>query len=121
MNHNNGANFDNEIGIAYGDLGNAFHAKKDLASAIEMFKESIESFENIPKRTDTQNSNLANTFNNLAWLYYEKGNIKEAEPLARKAVELEEILCEAIGSDTRNIANFRDTLDKILELKKTTL
>ena len=121
MNHNNGANFDNEIGMAYGDLGNAFHAKKDLASAIEMFKKSIESFEDIPNRTDTQNSSLANTFNNLAWLYYEKGNIKEAEPLAWKAVELEEILCAAIGSDTRNIANFRDTLNKILELKNTTL
>ena len=121
MNHNNGANFDNEIGIACGDLGNAFHAKKELASAIEMFKKSIESFENIPNRTDTQNSGLANTFNNLAWLYYEKENIEEAEPLARKAVELEEILCTAIGSDTRNIANFRDTLNKILELKNTTL
>ena len=86
-----------------------------------MFKKSIESFENIPNRTDTQNSSLANTFNNLAWLYYEKENIEEAEPLARKAVEFEEILCAAIGSDTRNIANFRDTLNKILELKNTTL
>ena len=121
MNHNNGANFDNEIGMVYGDLGNAFHAKKDLASAIEMFKKSIESFETISNRTDIQNSSLANTFNNLAWLYYEKWNIKEAEPLARKAVELEEILCAAIGSETRNIADFRDTLDKILELKKTIL
>ena len=121
MNHHNGANFDTEIGMAYGDLGNAFHAKKDIASAIKMFKKSIESLESFTNSTDIQNSNLANTFNNLAWLYYKEGNIAEAEPLARKAVELEEILCTAVGSDTRSIANFRDTLDKILELKKTTL
>ena len=52
----------------------------------------------------------ADAHNNLAWLYYtKKENLEQAEVLALKAIEL--------NPSKENI--YRDTLEKIKEMKKT--
>ena len=112
-----GVNVTHELGLAYGDLANACDLKKDKTKARLMYLESITVLESIENPTLVEQSSLANSYNNLAWFYYEGNNLDEAEPLAIKAVALEEDYCKALGQDSRNIAEFKDTLDKIKEQK----
>ena len=112
-----GVNVTHELGLAYGDLANACDLKKDKTKARLMYLESITVLESIENPTLVEQSSLANSYNNLAWFYYEGNNLDEAEPLAIKAVALEEDYCKALGQDSRSIAEFKDTLDKIKEQK----
>ncbi len=64
--------------IAYLYIGNVYFQRKEWIKAEENYRESI--------KRDTKN---ADAYNNLAWLYYTKGEkIDEAERLALKAIEL---------------------------------
>jgi tetratricopeptide (TPR) repeat protein len=84
---------------AYLYLGNVHFQKKDWREAEGYYKKAIK---NDPRNADA--------YNNLAWVYYtKKENLEQAENLALKALELN----PAKG----NI--YRDTLEKIREMKKT--
>lgn len=86
-----------KLPIAYLYLGNAYFEKNRLVEAEAYYKRAI--------KKDAHN---ADAYNNLAWLYYVKReNLDEAESLALKAMEL--------NPSKNNI--YRDTLDKIRELK----
>jgi len=88
-----------KLPVAYLYLGNAHFQKNQLDQAEKCYKMVI--------RTEGHN---ADAYNNLAWLYYVKGeNLREAEDFALKALEL-----NPSKDDT-----YRDTLDKIRELKKS--
>lgn len=96
-----------ELPSAYLYLGNAYMQKGDLDEAESHYKKAIK------KQPD-----LSDAYNNLAWLYYNKAKgsgltaedmkkiINEAEALVLKALELK-------PSDE----NYKDTLNKIRELK----
>ena len=87
-----------KLPVAYLYLGNAYFQKNELHEAEESYKEAI--------KRDAHN---ADACNNLAWLYYVKGNnLDEAERLAKKALEL--------NPSKKNI--YDDTLEKIREAKK---
>lgn len=87
-----------KLPVAYLYLGNAHFQKNELHEAEESYKEAI--------KRDAHN---ADAYNNLAWLYYVKGNnLDEAERLAKKALEL--------NPSKKNI--YDDTLEKIREVKK---
>lgn len=116
-NSKNGADYNNEIAMIYGNLGNAYLWKKDSPTAIQMYNKAVSTIENAPNKTIANNSKLALLLNNLAWLYYKNGEIEKAEPLARRAVELEEKKSFASGSDSKDISIYKDTLDRILEEK----
>lgn len=80
-------------------LGNVYFLKKEWAEAEKYYKEAIR-----------QNPWNADAYNNLAWLYYTRGeNLSEAEGLALKAIEL----------DPSKEKVYRDTRDKIRR-KRTT-
>jgi len=86
-----------KLPIAYLYLGNAYFEKNRLVEAEAYYKRAI--------KKDAHN---ADAYNNLAWLYYVKReNLDEAESLALKAMEL--------NPSENNI--YRDTLDKIREIK----
>ena len=86
-----------KLPIAYLYLGNAYFEKNRLVEAETYYKRAI--------KKDAHN---ADAYNNLAWLYYVKReNLDEAESLALKAMEL--------NPSKNNI--YKDTLDKIRELK----
>ena len=88
-----------KLPIAYLYLGNVNFQKKDWGEAEGYYKKAIKS--------DPRN---ADAHNNLAWLYYtKKENPEQAEDLALKAIEL--------NPSKENI--YRDTLEKIREMKKT--
>jgi len=88
-----------KLPVAYLYLGNAHFQKDEVDAAIKYYKKSIEK--------DPDN---ADAYNNLAWLYYTKGeSLDEAEELALKALEF--------GSTKKDI--YRDTLEKIRELKQS--
>lgn len=116
-NNIDGADYNNEIAMIYGDLGNAYLWKKDSPTAIRMYNKGISTFENMPNKTIANNSKLALLLNNLAWLYYKNGEIEKAEPLARRAVEIEGERCLSLGFDSKDMLNYKDTLDRILEEK----
>ncbi len=79
--------------IAFFYLGNAYFHKNDLEKSEEYYKKAIDA---IPEHADS--------YNNLAWLYYIKGvNLKEAESLAEKALSL----------NPKKEDIYLDTLDKI--------
>lgn len=81
------------VGFLY--LGNAYMRKGDFDNAEYNYKKAID-----------EDDVMADAYNNLAWLYYERRiNIKEAEELAMKAVELRP-----------ENTNFRDTLNKLKSL-----
>ena len=83
---------------AYLYLGNAYFQKKDWKRAEEAYQKAIQ------KEPDQ-----ADAYNNLAWLYYtRKENLDRAEKLAQKAIELNPAKDEI----------YRDTLEKIVEMKK---
>jgi tetratricopeptide (TPR) repeat protein len=77
-------------------VGNVYSLKKEWAEAEKNYRKAI--------KEDPQN---AEAYNNLAWLYYTKGeNLIEAENLALKALEL---------SPLNTV--YQDTLQKIKEKK----
>lgn len=87
-----------KLPVAYLYLGNAHFQKNELNEAEEFYKEAI--------KRDAHNSDV---YNNLAWLYYVKGNnLDEAERLAKRALEL--------NPSKKNI--YGDTLEKIKGIKK---
>jgi tetratricopeptide (TPR) repeat protein len=84
-----------KLPIAFLYLGNAYFLKKDWDQAEIYFKKAIEK--------DGKN---AAAYNNLAWLYLQKGqNLEQAEALAEKALEL----------DPSKSSIYEDTLKKIRE------
>lgn len=84
--------------IAYLYLGNAHFQKMEWAKAEAFYKKAIKKE---PKNADA--------YNNLAWLYYtQREKLDEGERLVLKAIELNP-LKESI---------YKDTLDKIRELKR---
>ena len=87
-----------KLPIAYFYLGNSHFQKNELHEAEESYKEAIK-----------REAHNADAYNNLAWLYYVKGNnLDEAERLAQKALEL--------NPSKKNI--YSDTLEKIRGVKK---
>lgn len=96
-----------KLPAAYLYLGNTYMQKGDLDEAEKNYKKAIR------KQPD-----LADAYNNLAWLYYTKAKdlelkaedmeemIKEAERLAMKALEL-----------NPSNENYKDTLNKVRGLK----
>jgi len=79
-------------------LGNAYFLKNEFEIASDYYKKAIDK--------DSQN---ADAYNNLAWLYYiKRENLDEAEILVLRALEL----------NPQKETIYRDTLDKIRELKK---
>lgn len=83
--------------VAYLYLGNAYFQKSELDKAEKYYKLAI--------KKDTRNADVCN---NLAWLYYTKGeNLDEAEKLVLKAIDL-----NPSKSDI-----YTDTLEKIRERK----
>jgi len=86
---------------AYLYLGNAYFQKKDWKKAEDYYQEGL--------RKDPDNADL---YNNLAWLYYtRRESLDRAEKLAQKAIELNPAKEEI----------YRDTLEKIREIKKAPL
>lgn len=80
-------------------LGNAHFQKRELGKAEKYYKKAIE-----------KEPGNADAHNNLAWLYYtKKENLDQAENLALRALEL----------NPAKESIYRDTLDKIREMKKT--
>lgn len=88
-----------KLPLAYLYLGNVYFQKNELDEAEKYYKKTI--------KKDPRN---ADAYNNLAWLHYtKKENLEEAERLVLKALEL--------NPSKGNI--YRDTLEKIEELKKS--
>jgi tetratricopeptide (TPR) repeat protein len=87
-----------KLPLAYLYLGNAYFQKKEWVEAERCYKKAID-----------KNPKNADAHNNLAWLYYVRHvNLDLAESLALKAIELD--------PSKENI--YKDTLEKIRELKK---
>ncbi|MBW1714922.1 MAG: tetratricopeptide repeat protein [Deltaproteobacteria bacterium] len=83
--------------VAYLYLGNAHFQKNELDKAEKYYKKAI--------KKEPQN---ADSYNNLAWLYYaQRKNLDKAESLVLRAMQL-----NPSKSDT-----YKDTLEKIRELK----
>jgi len=79
--------------VAYLYLGNVYFLKNELSEAERYYKKAI--------KKDKGN---ADSYNNLAWLYYIKGeNLDEAESLVSRAMEL----------DPSKRDMYQDTLGKI--------
>ncbi len=79
-------------------LGNAYFEKREWKEAEDFYRKAIEA-----------EPGNADAHNNLAWLYYtRKENLEQAEKLAEKAVQLNPAKGDV----------YRDTLEKIRELKK---
>ena len=89
-----------KLPMAFLYLGNAYFLKNDWDRAEIYFKKAIEK--------DAKN---AAAYNNLAWLYYQKGkDLEQAEALAQKALEL----------DPSKSSIYRDTLEKVREKGRAT-
>jgi len=87
-----------KLTIAYLYLGNAYFLKNELSKAETFYKKMI--------KKDPQNGDA---HNNLAWLYYTKReNLDAAEEYALRAIEFNPLKGDI----------YRDTLEKIRELKK---
>ncbi|RJQ14179.1 MAG: tetratricopeptide repeat protein [Nitrospiraceae bacterium] len=85
--------------LAFLYLGNVYFQKNEFDKAEEYYGKAI-----------TADPANADAYNNLAWLYYtQKDNLPEAEGLVLKAIEL------APSKD----AVYRDTLEKIRSLRKS--
>jgi tetratricopeptide (TPR) repeat protein len=83
--------------VGYLYLGNVYFQKKELGKAEDNYKRAIK-----------KEPGNADAHNNLAWLYYtKKENLDQAENLALEALEL---------NPAKEII-YRDTLDKIREMK----
>ncbi len=82
-----------KLPLAFLYLGNVHFLKKEWAEAEKYYREAIQK--------DPQN---ADAYNNLAWLYYTRGEkLKEAEGLVLKAMDL----------NPSKETIYRDTLEKI--------
>jgi tetratricopeptide (TPR) repeat protein len=98
-----------KLPVAYLYLGNAYMQRGSLDEAEKYYKKAIK------KQPD-----LADAYNNLAWLYYNK-----AKGLRLETEDIKEILEEAEGLALKSLElspsneNYKDTLDKIRELKKS--
>lgn len=87
-----------KLPVAYLYLGNVHFQKKELDKAEAYYKKNI--------KKKPQN---ADAYNNLAWLYYTKRDkLDEGERLALKAIEL----------NPSKEPIYRDTLEKIRELRR---
>jgi tetratricopeptide (TPR) repeat protein len=87
-----------KLPVAYLYLGNAYFLKNELEEAESYYRKAIKK---VPQNADA--------YNNLAWLNFTKRkNLDEAEKLALKAIEL--------NPAKEHI--YRDTLEKIRELRK---
>jgi len=83
---------------AYLYMGNIYFQKNELTEAETYYKKAI--------KKDTQN---ADAYNNLSWLYYtKKENLDEAESLALKAIELNPLKKDV----------YQDTLEKIRGVRR---
>ena len=112
-----------KLGMAYEKKGDFEHAIKEYQAAVKQypiahlylgnihFKENqIELAEKNYQKAIRKIPDNPRPFNNLAWLYYtQRKNMHEAEKLARRALAL---------APTEEKAVYRDTLDRILEVKK---
>ncbi|MFH2012257.1 MAG: tetratricopeptide repeat protein [Pseudomonadota bacterium] len=88
-----------KLPLTYLYLGNIYFQKGEYDEAEKNYLKAI--------RKNIQN---ADVYNNLAWLYYnKKENLEEAEKLVLKAMDM--------NPSKENI--YRDTLEKIEELKKS--
>lgn len=88
-----------KLPLAYLYLGNVYFQKNGLDKAEKYYRKAINK---APEN--------ANAYNNLAWLYYiKRENLDEAESLALKAMELD--------PSKENI--YRDTIEKIRVLRKS--
>jgi tetratricopeptide (TPR) repeat protein len=86
-----------KLPVAYLFLGKVHFHKNEWGQAEKYYKKAI--------RKEAHN---ADAHNNLAWLYYMKGqNLDKAENLALRAMEL----------DPSKIDIYQDTLDKVRALK----
>ena len=87
-----------KLPVAYLHLGNSHFQKNELEKAEACYKKTI--------KKEPQN---ADAYNNLAWLYYTKRDkLDEGERLALKAIEL----------NPSKEPIYRDTLEKIRELRR---
>jgi len=87
-----------KLPIAYLYLGNAHFQKNEFQKAETYYKKAM--------KKEPQN---ADTYNNLAWLYFtRRENLEEGERLALKAIEL----------NPAKEPLYKDTLEKIRELRK---
>ncbi len=85
-----------KVPLAYVYLGNIYFEQGKLKDAEKFYRLALD-----------KDPGLADAYNNLAWLYYTRGdNIEEARALAEKAVALD---------PSRDA--YRDTLEKIKALK----
>jgi tetratricopeptide (TPR) repeat protein len=88
-----------EIAEAHYYLGNIYFTQRDYRNAEKQYKLAIEKLPQDPRG-----------YNNLAWLYFvERKNLKQAESLARKGLEL---------APKERAGPYRDTLEKIREEQK---
>ncbi len=85
--------------LGYLYLGNAYFGMKDYEMAEAYYKRSME-----------EDPGNADSYNNLAWLYYTTGtNLDEAEGLVLRAIEI----------NPERSAIYEDTLKKIRELRRS--
>jgi tetratricopeptide (TPR) repeat protein len=110
------------LGLAYekeGDIENAVaeytKASKSLPIAnlyianLYFIQDELEKAEYYYKEAIRKNKNIGDAYNNLAWLYYIKGeNLAEAEQLAEKA----------IIAQPEKKTHYQDTIQAIRKLKK---
>lgn len=88
-----------KLPLAYLYLGNIYFLKKEWVEAEKSYKEAIQ-----------QDPWNADAYNNLAWLYYTRGeNLKEAEHLAQKALKLDPSKEKVYGDTLEKIRGERDT------------
>ena len=86
-----------ELPVAYLYMGNVYFQKGDADHAEKAYENAI------------RKTGDARAYNNLAWLYYTRGErLEEAEKLAQKAVEL-----------SPDANDFQDTLEKIIEKRSS--
>ncbi|MBD2624907.1 tetratricopeptide repeat protein [Trichormus variabilis] len=101
---------DSSLATLYFSLGNIYKSRLDRGEyqnykteqdlAIEYFSKAIE----LQKELHLEN-NLANSLNNLAFLYYSQGRYSEAEPLYIQALELKKRLLGELHPDIATSLN----------------
>jgi tetratricopeptide (TPR) repeat protein len=83
-----------------------------------MQKDNLDEAEKYYRKTIKKQPDLADAYNNLAWLYYikAKGSGLNAEDIKEILKEAEGLVLKALELNPSN-ENYKDTLDKIGELK----
>jgi tetratricopeptide (TPR) repeat protein len=111
------------LGVAYENNGELDNAMKEYKTAsgrlpagylymgnIYFKKNEFKKAESYYLKTIDEDPKNADACNNLAWLYYvKKENLDEAEGLALKAIKL----------DPSRKNTYQDTLERIMELRKS--